>query len=524
MAADGYDDTDDVGGAAPAPPAPPPGAPGDWSAVVRHSAWSDIERLGLWKGGNKLLPDRTDPSGLFGTVGTQTLGAGANPPTIYVVVHGWAPGYRAAVTKAGGAIKWWSSDAHVSGRWASDWCWSRVIAPATWFRSEVVINPNGVLQQIADRDRTATVLAYSWIDDSATDSGVLHTGEVYASEAYTHLNGIRLANALERAIQKSFFDNGGQLRLIGHSHGSKVCTVAAKTLQERKKPATHLTILDAPESNLTLFGNGANLLGFYLEQLKIRDPSAAKAPGLYVDNYTSCFGVTYDSAQAQSPVKNVVEVNLAPSHIYWSVDLTDCHTYAAAWYGGAADGAAKAKLPPIGLAWPPVPPNHTPAMLQRFGGPGLDQWTLTQGHSLNTHRYATDTIGITKASASKGVVVGPGEISFRWASGDLYSTYVGHFRGDRTHQYGIAFDVDWASPSPGELFVISIGLPGNIDTSTLLVLDGRSIPPQTKTSIAVNADYDTSQAEIHMFFLADAKNPGDVVKVSNIRDVLVSSV
>jgi hypothetical protein len=111
----------------------------------------------------------------------------------------------------------------------------------------------------------------------------------------------------------------------------------------------HLTILDAPESDFTLENHAANLLGFYLEQMQIANPSYDCAAGAFVNNYASYFGVGY----AGTPnLKNVVEVTLDPYELYPLDDAGDKHSYAATWYGGAAAGTAAQGEPPLGLAWP----------------------------------------------------------------------------------------------------------------------------------------------------------------------------
>ncbi|HEX7132212.1 MAG TPA: hypothetical protein VF228_06525 [Iamia sp.] len=510
-------DADDVGGVRPAPPPPPPQAPSDWTSVVHASAWADLARLGRWTGGSRVIPSGTDPSPFFAAVAPRSLGAGSTPAPIYVVVHGWAPGYLPLVQKAGGNVQWWSPGAQVAGRWASDWCWSPVAG------STISVDTTGVVQQVVAFDSTATVLAYSWIDDSATASGVLNLSEVYRSEAYTHLNGIRLANALENAVAPSFFAAGGEIRLIGHSHGSRVGTVAAMTLQQRGHPATHLSILDSPEWDPTLAANGANLLAFYLEQLDIGDPSGSTG-GLYVDSYASYFGVTYASAAPRSPIGNVVQVGLNPSPVYGSVDPSDCHTYAAAWYGGAAAGAAAAGDPPIGLAWPPVPAAHTPTINQRWGSPGQDQWLLTPGTSrYPTYRYATHPLAVTKVATQGPVSFTGGTLVLGPAGAGQYTIFEGRYAAQHTDQYGIAFDLKWASPLPGTYFVVSIGHDGGSDTYTLLVLDGASLPTRAWTSIAINSDvWWATNASVRMYYWGIPQNPADAVVVSNIRYVEVA--
>ncbi len=211
-----------------------------------------------------------------------------------------------------------------------------------------------MFQEITAHDPGGVVLGYSWIDDSATGGSFLDLIDVYRSEAYANLNGIRLANALVQALTADFFKTAGnELHIVGHSHGSKVATTAALALQSQQKFVPRLTLLDSPETEITLSGNGANLLGFYL-------------PGLsrftFVDSYASIFGVSF-------PLNNVVNVALNPSKIYSSFTPTgvgDQHSYAAAWYAGAAVGAQICKQPKLGLDWPPPPAKNRQALNQTF--------------------------------------------------------------------------------------------------------------------------------------------------------------
>ena len=123
------------------------------------------------------------------------------------------------------------------------------------------------------------VLGFSWIDDSATGGSYTDNTylEVYQSEAYTTINGLRLSNAIQDAVAPSFWTTpGSTLHIIGHSHGSKVATVATLDLQLRGLPVNQLTILDSPETELTLTGNGANLLGYTIAELKVYNGSELK--------------------------------------------------------------------------------------------------------------------------------------------------------------------------------------------------------------------------------------------------------
>ena len=97
---------------------------------------------------------------------------------------------------------------------------------------------------IARDDPKATVLGFSWIDDSAT---ALSPFDAWKSEANTDLNGQRLAAALGQVLAPTFPGRGGRIHLIGHSHGAKVATVAAIALE---RPPAQLTLLDSPENVL----------------------------------------------------------------------------------------------------------------------------------------------------------------------------------------------------------------------------------------------------------------------------------
>src|SRR5262249_24541706 len=152
-----------------------------------------------------------------------------------------------------------------------------------------------------------------------------------------------------------------------HSHGSKVMTVAALTLQQRGRPVAQLTILDSPERESALALNGSNLMGFYLEELLVGNPQQGSVGGAFVDNTASYFGVAYAGT---STLKKVVDVALDPYELY-DIDYPgDMHTYAAAWYGGAAAGAQAQNEPPLGLAWPPPQMPYLPALNQNwtYGG------------------------------------------------------------------------------------------------------------------------------------------------------------
>lgn len=503
-----------------APPSPPNG-PSDWSKAVRGNAFSNIERLGQWIGGTA-VPENDDPSTSFAPVTSQSLGTGSTPPTIHVLVHGWAPSYRSVVDAQNGNVLWWGANADLAGVWPSDFAWLPASAPS------LQINSTGLLQSIVAQDSEAIVLAYSWLDDSATDKGFLDLTEVYQSEAYTHINGLRLADALEQAIAPSFWSaHTGLLHLIGHSHGSKVATVAALTLQQRGYRVAHLTILDSPESELTLEANGANLLGFYLEQAQIADPSFDCAAGAFVDNYASYFGVGYAGG---SQVGNIVEVALQPSEIFAIDKPGDRHGYAATWYGGAAAGAASQSEPPLGLAWPPAPKTYLPALNQNWPGGASEhaQWKLQAGTSIGSvfsYGYAPLTVttdwgeGNVSGDPSTTLLFGPA--SGTWPT---YSIFKGGYDNALDSDgYGIAFDLSWTAPQAGDYLVVTVEAPDGGGQEVIAVLDGQSAFSGA-TSVAVNSDASSvfSALSLYVYFLAAEGNTTGSVAISNFRTVTVA--
>jgi len=504
------------------PPPSPANGPSDWTRVVQGNSFSNIQRLGQWTGRQTVVT--SDPSPYFNPVAPESLGAGANPPTIYVLVHGWAPGYRAAVSSQGGNLLWWGSNASVNGIWSSNWAWSPVIAP---LKQAFPVNPIGFLQSIVALDPDAIVLAYSWIDDSATESGDLNLDEVYASEAYTHVNGIRLANALEQAITSSFWNaDNGLLRLIGHSHGSKVATVAALTLQQWGRPVAHLTVLDSPDGEMTLAGNGANLLGFYLEQMQIENASLVSGAGAFVDNYASYFGVGYTGTPN---LESIVEVGLDASKLYKFDDMGDQHSYAAAWYGGAAAGAAKQKEPPLGLAWPPPPSKHVPALNQTWPAGNIsqsNQWWLQPGPMIgDTYSYTTQSLPVTKESTQGNVKGDPTRGLTLGYNQGAYSIFQGSYTNSPLGDgYGLAFDLLWTAPQIGDYLVVTMESPEERVQETLLVIDGQS-SPAGKTSIAINCDASSGLSSLHIYiyFFAELGHNLSQVNLSNFRLVIVGS-
>ncbi|MFM8986451.1 MAG: DUF4214 domain-containing protein, partial [Planctomycetia bacterium] len=147
------------------------------------------------------------------------------PRNLYVYCHGWSPGDSQQVllgSTPGNPLKSWNATPPV---------------PEWLFDATPEVSLAGLAQSIVDADPTAIVVAYSWIDLSATASlsgeGTLESivrslAYVGRSESRTQWAGLMLAEALEQAIAPSFYGEFGKglVHILGHSHGAKVATVA----------------------------------------------------------------------------------------------------------------------------------------------------------------------------------------------------------------------------------------------------------------------------------------------------------
>jgi hypothetical protein len=266
-----------------------------------------IERLGRWDGTT------------FVPVSAGSVRSG----DLYVLVHGWAAGYLAAVRRyrgPGPLLAWSPQAVNAAGQ--------------PMFGSFLPL-----AAAITRQDPKATVLGFSWLDDSAT---ALSPFDAWESEARTDLNGQRLAAALGQVVAPTFLADGGRIHLIGHSHGAKVATVAAVALD---RPPAQLTLLDSPESLLARLPGAANHLEGYLPLLPI-----GRAPGqTFVDSYFSIAGERYDTFPS---LQSVLDVQLDPAQLgLLSVDdLIARHSYPVAWYADSANDRAA----DVGFSWSPL--------------------------------------------------------------------------------------------------------------------------------------------------------------------------
>ncbi|MEM7051996.1 MAG: hypothetical protein AAF604_20175 [Acidobacteriota bacterium] len=506
---------------APANPIGSPVSDSEWKASVRNNCFGNLSRLNRWFGKTTTIVPKQSPAQFFIPVGEARLNQGIDSGNVVVLVHGWAPGFRGAVDRAGGRLLWWQDGATNSdGIFTSDWAWVATRGDDI----PLTITETGTFQEIIGHDADAIVLGYSWIDDSSTiDDSFVDLEYVYRSEAYTSTNGLRLANALEQTLGPRFWSNPtNTLQLIGHSHGSKVATVATLALQQRGRRVHHLTTLDSPESSITLEGNGANLLGFYLNQINTNDGIGATS-GTFVDNYVSYFGVAF---QGTTNANRIVNTILNPE-VYSCTSAGDRHSYSAEWYGGAAAAAKKFNLFALGLDWPPPQIPNRPALNQRWRG-GItepNQWPLTAGllGSLGCLSSAkgciySSTPTVVKTLNSFGNTSGnpTGTLTMSASGNGVISGYRGS-TGFGSSQFGIGFDLEWTNPQDGDYLVIT-GSTDPVGTQEVLfVMDGKSAITG-RNPVAINA-FVVDSLEFFVYFLPTPNNRIGRVTLSGLAAV-----
>jgi len=389
----------------------------------------------------------------------------ANPKNVYFIAHGWAPGSTQAVligSTPGNPLKSWET-ANTDDP-----------DPAWLYEPTNQVSSQGLAQAIINADPLAIVVAYSWIDLSATPDGndtltvtesastingnttitvdasqlgvgmtvtgpgiaagttvsfiasqtsvILSTAPtatqnnvsltfsgpnvakaieqfLYAgqSESRTQWSGLLLARAIEEALAPGFFTPAGQglLHLLGHSHGSKVATVATLALKKASVPVSHLTLFESPEAGptfdgLTLhapsLGGAENFLWYYLKDIVPgRTPisgTRSATGNTFVDNYFSQEGFgsgfgRYHEMNVLDGMDNIVDVLMHPEDLYGSLSISDVqkdatilfgsHDYPPAWYGQASlqnpNGPANTLN---GLRWSPLIDPATTAALDPY--------------------------------------------------------------------------------------------------------------------------------------------------------------
>ncbi len=399
---------------------------------------------------------------------------------ITVISHGWAPGYQDWVdheaTVNNHVLKWWETFPDQPGFDAA-YVKANPTPPDSPFLLQGLtassifgsrtVSTTGLAQTIAGRvnpgtgapaDPNAVVLAYSWIDDSATPTWDFLTEQIpeesYRSEALTTLNGERLAEALSQAVGSNF---GGQIQLVGHSHGSKVVSVASVAGLAAGLPIKQVTILDSPEDDVTVIGDAANYNWFFLKDLQgldRQDPS-----GVFVDSYASEFGISYSGITLSNgegtDLGQIVDVNLFPEADS-SINLGARHSYAAGWYAGSGEPAVTFGQS-VGQAWSPLLPANAGSASPISGLPSYAEqnWSefsfpADQQYVLNPMDGGASTETITFKPLKNAAVS-------LTQSGTMVSSPPSKFSAPLSGQSGIAFDYQFTNAKPGDRLIVLAG-------------------------------------------------------------------
>ena len=273
------------------------------------SPYPVLSRLGRWDGTT------------FVPVAAGSIAAG----DVVVMTHGWAAGlqstYEAVQSGASDLVTMWDP---------------AMIDPRTGAPADALFA--GLAADLIAADPSSTVLMFSWVDQSATETNAL---AAFAPEKATEVNGNRMASAIELALAPEFTKAGGQLHLIGHSFGANVATTAAIALETTLARAPRqLTLFDSPEVNLAKIAGAKNDLRYKLPRLDIGRTEFTT----FVDNYISLVGEPYS---AYPGLGQVVDVRLDPPSSDTGVEK---HGFPIGWYGASAAAPSS----DVGLWWSPL--------------------------------------------------------------------------------------------------------------------------------------------------------------------------
>jgi hypothetical protein len=424
---------------------------------------SQLARLGIYDPVTKTFSQPAVPSG-----GPSPY-AGKN---VYFISHGWAPDWRAAVNayaqaNPGDFLKWWQTtdptlpDAPSSTP-ASAWMFNPTYGPSDDF----VVSPQGMAATLAAKDPNAIVIAFSWIDESATSS----VFSAYPSEARTYRNGLRLADAITELLGLESGvtlgeDGAPQVHLMGHSHGSKVATVAAAALRRSGQIVEQLSVLDSPESYLTVKIDANNLLWYYLPDVQ----PGRTAGTTFVDNTISYFGETYANFPGLS---SIVDVSLAPTVLYGEFAVSDNHSYAAAWYAGATSSDSAYGLGWSPLLHPDVPPTLLPGYEQPWTEPTPETQFVLSGKPTPAPRTPVFTASsLTDVTTTGNASMNAGVISLATSPTSKGASLTGQLDFEST-SYGLVFTFEFTNATAGDQLSVTIG--GLVDTYQYFVVDGAS--------------------------------------------------
>lgn len=287
--------------------APDPPIETDAASIVTGfddaSPYPPIERLGRWDGSSYVGVEA-------GSIDTDQ---------VIVLSHGWEPGYQQLYdelqAQSSSLVPVWDPRLTIPGQGSA----IQTIGP--------------LVEALAGADLDATVMLFSWIDQSATPLDVF---DARRGEDATEINGHRLAVALDLALADGW---DGELHVIGHSFGSNIATTAALALDA---PLRQLTLMDSPDDELARLGGAANDLRYKLPRLDIgRTPNST-----FVDNFISEVGIRYGDLPG---LELVVDTQLEPPA---GSGFAARHQYPLVWYTQAL--AAGADAPPTGPWWSPL--------------------------------------------------------------------------------------------------------------------------------------------------------------------------
>ena len=234
-----------------------------------------------------------------------------------VVTHGWAPGLRPAYERLQSATP----------DLVTIWNPALVTADGT----PALGNFGPLLGALQTADPGATVLMFSWVDQSATTSDPLSARD---AENATEINGHRLAVAVDQVLAPGW---SGQLHLMGHSFGANVATTAALAVAA---PPRQLTLMDSPEVALARLGGAMNDLRYKLPRLEV----GRLAAQTFVDSYISLVGAPYSGLPG---LAQVVDVRLAPPSGDTSAEE---HEYPTVWYRQALETKGDPATGPVVVA------------------------------------------------------------------------------------------------------------------------------------------------------------------------------
>lgn len=245
--------------------------------------------------------------GRFDGTGFVAIEPRSIPPShLYVLTHGWEPGWGRAVVE------------NPELR-----CWQEVTCEP-WMRS--------LGQAILAADPHAVVLSYSWLDDAATARVIFAQRNALAN---TERQGRWMADAVAEALGEDFIEQGGRMHFVGHSYGARVAALAAFYLPKRPQS---LTLFDPPDAPLAGVMGGQTHLGDLLAKLNIGHAEGE----IFVDNYVSMVGTQY---RLEPGLSSVIDVMLTAP--YSQLDYRDRHLYPTTFYAQTGDQD-------FGLGWSPL--------------------------------------------------------------------------------------------------------------------------------------------------------------------------